>query len=55
MVGLFNLFQGSGQNGNEQQLAFSDFITQVEGGQVSEVTIQGNDITGTLKNQTPFS
>ena len=55
VVGLFNLFQGSGQNGNDQQLAFSDFITQVEEGQVSEVTIQGNDITGTLKNQTPFS
>jgi len=55
VVGLFNLFQGSSQNGTDQQLAFSDFISQVENGQVSEVTIQGNDITGTLKNHSPFS
>ena len=54
VVGLFNLFQGSGRNGNEQQLAFSDFLAQVESGQVSEVTIQGNDIQGRLQNQVPF-
>ncbi|MCH2548547.1 MAG: ATP-dependent zinc metalloprotease FtsH [Alphaproteobacteria bacterium] len=54
VVGLFNLFQGSGRNGNEQKLAFSDFLAQVESGQVSEVTIQGNDIQGRLQNQVPF-
>ncbi|MFT5181276.1 MAG: cell division protease FtsH [Alphaproteobacteria bacterium] len=55
VVALFNLFQSSGRNGAEQPLAFSEFLTQVESGQVAEVTIQGNDISGTLQNQTPFT
>ncbi|MDH3739619.1 MAG: ATP-dependent zinc metalloprotease FtsH, partial [Alphaproteobacteria bacterium] len=54
VLALFNLFQNSGRNGAEQQLAFSDFIAQVESGQVSEVTIEGNDVTGKLQNGTAF-
>ena len=55
VVALFNLFQSSGPNGADKQLAFSDFLTEVENGQVATVTIQGNDISGTLQNQTPFT
>ena len=55
VVALFNLFQSSGRNGADQPLAFSDFLDQVESGQVAEVTIQGNDISGKLQNQTPFT
>ncbi len=54
VVALFNLFQGSGRNGAEQKLAFSDFLDQVESGQVADVTIEGNDVSGSLRNGTPF-
>jgi cell division protease FtsH len=54
VVALFNLFQSSSRNGASQSLAFSDFLAQVESGQVSDVTIEGNDVTGTLRNGTQF-
>jgi cell division protease FtsH len=55
VVALFNLFQSSGRNGAEQKLAFSDFIAQVESGQVADVTIEGNQVSGTLRNGAPFN
>ncbi|MBS27710.1 MAG: cell division protein FtsH [Alphaproteobacteria bacterium] len=55
VVALFNLFQSSGRQGTEQKLAFSDFIAQVESDQVADVTIQGNDIKGTLRNGAGFT
>ncbi|NKB48907.1 MAG: ATP-dependent zinc metalloprotease FtsH [Alphaproteobacteria bacterium] len=54
VVALFNLFQSSSRDGASQQLAFSDFLAQVESGQVADVTIEGNDVTGTLRNGTSF-
>jgi cell division protease FtsH len=38
----------------QQHLQFSELITQVEQGQVREITIKGQDITGTLNNETAF-
>ena len=55
VVALFNLFQSSDRNGAEQKLAFSDFITQVESGQVEEVTIEGNKVSGKLRSGTSFN
>ncbi len=55
VVALINLFQNSGRNGAEQKLAFSDFLAQVESGQVADVTIEGNQVSGTLRNGTPFN
>ncbi|MFQ5984421.1 MAG: ATP-dependent zinc metalloprotease FtsH [Alphaproteobacteria bacterium] len=46
LIALFNLFQGPGGGGARSKLAFSDFLAQVEQGQVADVTIQGNSITG---------
>ena len=54
VVALFNLFQSSSRNGAEQKLAFSDFLAQVESGQVADVTIEGNSISGTLRNGVAF-
>jgi len=53
-VALFNLFQNSGQRAGEQQLAFSEFLAQVDNDQVAEVTIQGNDVTGKLRTGGAF-
>jgi len=55
VVALFNLFQSSGRNGAEQKLAFSDFLAQVESGQVADVTIEGNAVSGTLRNGVAFN
>ena len=46
VVALFNLFQGPGQRNTQQELTFSDFLNQVQSGQVRDVTIRGNDIQG---------
>lgn len=55
VVALFNLFQSSSRNGAEQKLAFSDFLAQVESGQVADVTIEGNSVSGTLRNGVAFN
>jgi cell division protease FtsH len=55
LVALFNLFQpaGSGRT-NAQQVAYSDFLNEVNGGQVREVTIQGRTLSGTLADGRTF-
>ncbi len=56
---LFNLFQGGAENKNQQETAFSDFLNQVDAGQVNEVAIKeamdtGTTITGSYDNGTEF-
>ncbi len=52
---LFNLFQGSSREGTEAQLAFSDFVTAIESGEIRDVTMQGNNITGHYRDGRNFS
>ncbi|MGE5848688.1 MAG: ATP-dependent metallopeptidase FtsH/Yme1/Tma family protein, partial [Candidatus Methylomirabilota bacterium] len=52
MVLVFNIFNQS--QPMQKELIFSDFMTKVERGEVSEVTIKGNDITGRLTDNTVF-
>ncbi|MFQ6018169.1 MAG: ATP-dependent zinc metalloprotease FtsH [Kiloniellaceae bacterium] len=54
LFALFNLFQGAATRGPQQELAFSDFIDQVENGQVREVTIQGQEIEGRFRDERQF-
>ena len=52
---LFNLFQGSSSQRDQQSaLAFSDFLTSVESGEVRDVTIKGNNITGHYRDGRKF-
>ena len=54
LVALFNLFQqpsGRGAGG----VAFSEFLADVEGGRVSEVTIKGGEIAGVRKDGRSFA
>ncbi|MGE0254971.1 MAG: ATP-dependent zinc metalloprotease FtsH [Alphaproteobacteria bacterium] len=55
VVALFNLFSGTGQRSGEQQLAFSDFLNQVEQGQVASVTIQGRELAGRMRGNQTFT
>jgi len=47
---LFNLFQGSTPRGAQQPLAYTDFMSQVESGEIKEVTIKGQQVTGKFRD-----
>nr|WP_246603303.1 ATP-dependent zinc metalloprotease FtsH [Falsiroseomonas tokyonensis] len=56
LVALFNLFQPSGgASRTAQQVAYSDFLNEVNAGQVRDVTIQGRTVTGQLNDGRSFS
>ncbi|MCC6467607.1 MAG: ATP-dependent zinc metalloprotease FtsH [Alphaproteobacteria bacterium] len=55
LVALFNLFQSSGSRGPQTNLPFSEFLTMVEKGQVRDVLIQGNNVTGHYANGGNFA
>jgi cell division protease FtsH len=50
LVGLFNLFQTPSSSEPTNQLAYSDFIAEVESQQVIEVVIDGRNLKGQAKN-----
>jgi cell division protease FtsH len=51
---LFNLFQSSNQQADQSGVPFSTFITAVEEGNVQDVVIQDNTITGTYRDGIKF-
>jgi cell division protease FtsH len=56
---IFNLFQSSVDNANVQKTAFSEFLTQVESGEVKSVSIKespdsGTVIKGSFQDETQF-
>ncbi|MDP6564296.1 MAG: ATP-dependent zinc metalloprotease FtsH [Alphaproteobacteria bacterium] len=46
VLALFNLFQGPASRGPSTNLPYSQFLSEVEAGQIRDVTIQGNSIDG---------
>ncbi len=55
LVALFNLFQSPSTRTGQSQIAFSDFLAEVQQGRVTEVTIQGPNITGRLTDNRTFT
>ena len=55
LVALFNLFQTSAPPRGMSNYAFSDFLGEVERGQVHDVIIQGESITGHFTDGRSFS
>ena len=55
LVALFNLFQTSSSRGPQSTLAFSDFVADVNRGQVTDVTIQGDNINGHFTDGRAFT
>src|SRR6202162_1967760 len=51
---LFNLLNSSSIKQGEEELIFSDFMIRLDKGDISEVTIKENHITGTLKDGQKF-
>ena len=54
LVVMFNMFSPQGSRGTVSQIAYSDFLTQIDEGEIREVQIQGPDISGTLRDGRPF-
>ncbi len=54
LVVLFNLFQPGAGRSADAQIAYSDFIGEVNAGRVREVQIQGRSITGHLTDNRTF-
>ena len=50
LLTLFNLFKGQSMQDSATPLAISEFLDQVEKGQVRDVTIEGNSISGHFGN-----
>jgi cell division protease FtsH len=55
LVALFNIFQGPSSRGAQSKLAYSDFIAEVDRGQVANVNIQGQNISGHFTDGRAFS
>jgi cell division protease FtsH len=55
LVALFNLFQSSATRSPQNSLAYSEFVNDVNRGQVREVTVQGNTISGKFSDGRSFS
>ncbi|MDV7339118.1 ATP-dependent zinc metalloprotease FtsH [Terasakiella sp. A23] len=51
---LFNLFQSSNPQMDQSTVPFSDFIEAVESGNVQDVVIQDNTVTGTYRDGRKF-
>ena len=54
VVALFNLFQGSAPHSSSREIYFSDFMAAVERSEIQDVTIQGNNISGSFKSGGDF-
>jgi len=50
LVALFNLFQQPSGNSGRDGIPYSTFLADVQGGQISEVTIKGRNITAVRKD-----
>jgi cell division protease FtsH len=55
LVALFNLFQSSATRSPPNSFAYSEFVNDVNRGQVREVTIEGNTISGKFTDGRSFS
>ena len=55
LIALFNLFQGTSKRSIKSEIPFSDFIAQVDAGNISTVNIKGSNIEGYFSNGNSFS
>ena len=46
LIAIFNVFQGSSTRDQGSVIAYSDFLTRVSAGEVREITIDGDKISG---------
>ncbi len=54
LIALYNLFQNPGQRARDNGIAYSTFLSEVDNGNIRDVTIAGNQITGRYGNNQAF-
>lgn len=54
LIALFNMFQGSNRQASGPALSYSQLLAEVDQGNVRDVTISGNEITGHYSNGRSF-
>jgi cell division protease FtsH len=54
LIALFNLFQNTGQRVTGRDVAYSQFVSDVDQGRVRNVVISGQQISGTYSDGTAF-
>ena len=54
LIALFQLFQNPTQHTNSQEIPFSQFVTDVEQGEIKTVTIIGQQVTGKMSDTSSF-
>ncbi|WP_374371661.1 ATP-dependent metallopeptidase FtsH/Yme1/Tma family protein, partial [Dongia sp.] len=55
LIVLFQMFQGDTSRTGQQQMSYSQFLAQVDGGQIKSVEIRGPNITGMTASGQTFS
>jgi len=55
LIALFNLFQNSSSTNQSQEISFSDFLINADNGNISEVKIVGNNVSGFFEDGRSFS
>jgi cell division protease FtsH len=55
LIALFNVFQGSSPRGPSAQVAYSDFLRDVDNQKIADATIQGNQVRGHYTDGRQFS
>ena len=55
LIALFNLFQNSSTTNKNSEISFSDFLIAADNGNISEVKIIGNNVTGFFDDGRSFS
>ncbi|NBQ84426.1 MAG: cell division protein FtsH, partial [Alphaproteobacteria bacterium] len=53
LLALFNMFQNNTSPSQSAKVAYSDFVAQVETGDMREVTIEGSNLYGVTQNNIP--
>ena len=51
LLALFNLFQNTPQNRRANEISYSELLSQVDSGNISEVVIQGHRISGNFSDK----
>jgi cell division protease FtsH len=54
LVALFNMFSGPTQQGGGTDIAYSQFLSEVDNGRIRDVTIMGQQITGFYTDGSQF-
>jgi len=54
LIALFNVFESSSDKGSGNVIAYSDFLERVESGEIKEVTINRDKISGSTSDGRPF-